>query len=293
MAQELITQENLDILLVEYEQTIKEIGVQFIWITGEQLQKAKEKIIEQADDGRAPGFQEWVKRKFNWNPSTARRYIKAYKEHEEDIGLIWGHKKRALAHENFDITTYIQYGKWNIVYADPPWFYENAGTRSNAHSQYPCLSLDEICEYRIKEKDNKKIHELVADNAILFLWVTDSFLQESFRVIESWGFQYKTVGFVWGKTNSDDSLFMGMGNYTRANPELCLLGTRGKLPRQDASILKLHLAKRLEHSKKPHLFRQLIKQLYGELPRVEIFATERFPGWDAIGNNITKGLFDE
>ena len=213
--------------------------------------------------------------------TTAWRWLKKY-----DPAL------KRITEGDADIQAYIEQDKYNVIYADPPWAYSNTSTRSNVDTLYAgCLDIEGVCDYEV---EGKRVSELMADNAILFLWTTYPFLQESFRVVEAWGFSYKTVGFVWVKQNiKNEGLFFGIGNYTRSNSEICLIGTKGKLPRQDNSILNTQLAPRLSHSTKPHLFRSLIEKLYGELPRLELFARERFAGWDAVGNQIEPGLFEE
>ena len=112
-------------------------------------------------------------------------------------------------------------------------------------------------------------------------------LNEVFDVISAWGFEYKTCAFTWIKKNKkSDSLFMGMGQWTRANAELCLLATKGKIKRIDAGVHSVIQSPLEKHSKKPNEVRKRIVQLLGDLPRIELFARERFEGWDAWGNEI-------
>ena len=113
-------------------------------------------------------------------------------------------------------------------------------------------------------------------------------LPVAFDVIKAWGFNYKTCAFTWVKRNrvSRETWFTGMGHYTRANAELCLLGTRGRPRRVDASVHQIIDTPIEGHSKKPDEARRRIVQLCGDLPRIELFARERVAGWEAWGNEI-------
>jgi len=166
--------------------------------------------------------------------------------------------------------------KYNIVYADPPWQYWESGNK-NQSLHYTTMTVDEICNLPIKN--------IIADDCILFLWVTYPILKEAFKVIESWGFEYSTAGFVWVKKNKiSDSPFVGCGSWTRANSELCLIATKGKIQRLDASVSQIIEAPVEEHSKKPDIARELIEKLVGKLPRVELFCRHPADGWDVWGN---------
>ena len=131
------------------------------------------------------------------------------------------------------------------------------------------------------------VKELAADDCILFMWVTFPTLQEAFSVIEAWGFTYKTVAFAWVKQNrKTPSLFWGMGHWTRANVELCLLATKGTPKRKSASVHQVIISPIEEHSKKPDIVRDKIIELAGDLPRIELFARQTVRGWDAWGNEV-------
>lgn len=132
------------------------------------------------------------------------------------------------------------------------------------------------------------VQELAADNAVLFLWVTAPCLEEGLELIRKWGFTYKTVAFTWLKQNkNDDNLFMGMGYYTRSNGEFCLLATKGKgLTRISRSVPSAILSHRERHSKKPDCTRERIVKLFGDVPRIELFAREHTDGWYCWGNEV-------
>lgn len=185
--------------------------------------------------------------------------------------------------------------KYQIIYADPAWSYNDKmqmkgthGMIRGAESFYKTMSVEDIKAMPV---------ESISDNSsILFLWVTMPLLQEGLDVIRAWGFKYKTCGFVWVKRTEDGKIHCGMGHYTRGNAELCLIGTRGKLKRLNASISQIVESKIREHSKKPDIVRKLIVDLFGDLPRVELFARgdksrdlydfNRFDGWDVWGNQV-------
>jgi len=181
--------------------------------------------------------------------------------------------------------------KYDIIYADPPWIYcdyKNKKTalknpNNNSHKgvalKYNLMSIEELKEI--------PVNKISTDNCVLFLWVTMPKLNECFEVIEAWGFTYKTVAFTWIKKNKNkDSLFMGMGRWTRSNAELCLLATKGNPKRVSASIHSVVITKIEEHSKKPNEVRNRIVELCGNLPRIELFARDQIQEWDCWGNEV-------
>jgi len=112
-------------------------------------------------------------------------------------------------------------------------------------------------------------------------------LRDAFEVIQSWGFTYKTCAFTWAKLNrSGVGFHFGMGYWTRSNPELCLLATRGGPRRAGRGVPNLVVAARREHSRKPDEVRDRIVALCGDLPRAELFAREKVPNWQAWGNEV-------
>lgn len=173
--------------------------------------------------------------------------------------------------------------KYNIIYADPPWTYSKSGGKKNARglakSHYNTMSLEEIMELPVQD--------IAADNCALFLWTTLPKFPEAIRVIEAWGFSYFGGAFVWVKRNpktGKDSF--GMGQWTRANPEVCLLAFKGRLKPQRHDVRQLLYAPAKRHSEKPGEARERIIGLCGDLPRIELFARERVDGWDAWGDEI-------
>lgn len=172
-------------------------------------------------------------------------------------------------------------GPYNIIYADPPWKYTSKSVPPNREvvNHYSTMPLEEIKSLPVHELADPK-------NCILFLWATGPCLPEALEVMKAWGFEYKTVGFVWVKLNKGNGKpFMGMGAYTRANCEYVLLGVRGRnLPRLDKGVRQLVFSVREEHSKKPGEVRDRIVELYGDVPRIELFARQRVEGWVCWGD---------
>lgn len=169
-------------------------------------------------------------------------------------------------------------GKYNIIYADPPWQYFKGGYK-NQNQHYDSLTIEEIKQM--------PVDDLAADNCILFLWITFPILNEVFDLIQWWGFTYSTVGFVWVKSKKDKTGFaFGLGNWTRSNAELCLIATKGSIERKDASISQIIYQPKSKHSQKPAIVRDKIVQLVGDLPRIELFARQKTEGWDVWGNEV-------
>ncbi len=172
--------------------------------------------------------------------------------------------------------------KYNIIYADPPWNYKvwsAKGTGRSAEQHYSTMTLKDI--------QDMPIQDIADDNCIVFMWVTYPLLEDSFKVLKSWGFTYKTVAFTWVKKNKKaDSWFWGLGHWTRANAEICILATQGKIKRQSASVHQIIDERIQEHSRKPDIVRDKIVELVGDLPRIELFARKKFKGWDSWGNEV-------
>ncbi|MCK5609000.1 DNA methyltransferase [Candidatus Pacearchaeota archaeon] len=171
--------------------------------------------------------------------------------------------------------------KYKIIYADPPWAYNESGSGNRVvNSKYKTLQIEEIEKIPVKDISD--------DNCILFLWVTFPRLKEGIRLIESWGFNYHSLGFNWIKTNKEKriSFFWGMGYYTRQNSEVCLIGIKGKIKPKTNNIHSIVKSKVRNHSQKPDIIRELIIKICGDLPRIELFAREKIEGWDAFGNEV-------
>ncbi len=173
---------------------------------------------------------------------------------------------------------------YSVIYADPPWVYKDKSKShgGGAEKHYVCTPTKEMAEWDIP----------AASDSVLLMWCTYPMLEEGLKLMAAWGFKYKTVAFTWVKTNKNGSVYMGMGRHTRANAEICLLGTKGKgVKRISASIYNTQLHQRGKHSKKPDAFRDDIVRLYGDLPRLEMFCRHPAEGWDVFGNEVVGSVF--
>lgn len=194
--------------------------------------------------------------------------------------------------------------KWRVIYADPPWNFENRselGEDRNANRHYDTMTIEDIMAMPVAD--------IAEDDAVLFMWVTDPTLDQAMHVIRAWGFEYKTVAFYWVKTwesadlecmNETRSFPLSTGYITRANPEQMLIASRGSPSKRihlidgvlkpDMSIRRLQFGARGVHSQKPAKFYNLIERLY-DGPYLELFARTRREGWGSWGNQV-GGLED-
>lgn len=172
---------------------------------------------------------------------------------------------------------------YQIIYADPPWRYDQKGFQGAAERHYSTMNLEDICRLPVEK--------ISAKDCILFLWATFPQLPAALRVISAWGFKYKTVGFLWLKKNRKaDSWFFGLGFWTRGNAEVCLIATRGHPKRKAANIHQFIISPIEAHSKKPDIVRDKIVELAGDVPRIELFARQVTPGWDVWGNEVDSSI---
>lgn len=170
--------------------------------------------------------------------------------------------------------------KYNIIYADPPWSYDLKVGQGIADEEYETMPIEEIKALPVAD--------MADENAVLFLWVTFPMLKEGLEVIKAWGFEYKTCAFNWIKLNKDGSPFFGIGHYTKSNSELCLLAVKGKLPVKSNKISQVLFGRKDKHSKKPYGAYSRIEALYGDLPRIELFARHKRQGWHVWGKEAPK-----
>lgn len=191
---------------------------------------------------------------------------------------------------------------YGAVLADPPWRFgtwdkktaveararhSRQGTVISASVHYQTLATEEIASLPVQE--------IAAPDCALFLWICWPNLLDSLQVIEDWGFTYKTCAFSWTKAHAgqielfetDIPALAGMGYWTRANSEVCLLATRGKPKRLNADVRQGIIAPRREHSRKPDGIHDRIERLVAG-PYVELFARQQRPKWDVWGNQTDK-----
>jgi N6-adenosine-specific RNA methylase IME4 len=177
------------------------------------------------------------------------------------------------------------------IYADPPWkflsLWKTDSGPGNRNADYGTMSAADIARMPISN--------IAADDCILFMWGIWIFLPEALDVIKGWGFEYKSCAFAWMKANvsqpdmfrDDADVQMGLGYWTRANTEFCLLATRGKPTRLSKSIRQGIIEPRREHSRKPDCVYSRIERLVSG-PYLELFARTTRPGWTSWGNQTDK-----
>ena len=176
--------------------------------------------------------------------------------------------------------------KYQIIYSDPPWKFNNKNTGgsmiSGSANNYNCMTVDEICML--------PVWKVRADNCVLFMWWVGSMPDEALRVVRSWGFRLITMtGFTWVKKTVSGKPHFGMGFWTRAGSENCLIAVRGNPKKINASIRSVVEHEILSYSTKPDIFRDLIVNLVGDVPRLEMFARKNVDGWDAFGDEVEFG----
>lgn len=179
-------------------------------------------------------------------------------------------------------------GGFPVIYADPPWSYNDTGCKGAAEKHYRTMSLSDIAQL--------PVGDLAAPNAALFMWGTYPLIHECLSVGEAWGFEYKSIAFQWIKRyEKSGKPFSGLGRMTRGNTEGCFLFTRGKPKRVSAAVSQLiDLDETTEplildapigrHSAKPTVVREKILQLMGDVPAIELFSRERVDKWECFGN---------
>lgn len=183
--------------------------------------------------------------------------------------------------------------KYDVILADPAWSFDvwdkDTGQGRSAESHYPTMSLAEICDLPIQD--------LAADNCALFLWGVWPRLFDMQTVIGSWGtdqnpFIYKTIAWVWVKAKKSGFGFhFGMGYYTRANTEPCLLAVRGSMPVESHRIQALIYSAVQAHSKKPNDQYRKIQTLYPDRRYLELFARRKYSSkWAVWGNEVPNSI---
>lgn len=175
--------------------------------------------------------------------------------------------------------------RYPVILADPPWEFRvwsrDTGNGRSAESHYPTMTTDDICRVSIPANDN----------CALFMWACWPTFPDALRVISAWGFEYKTIAWVWVKMNkSGIGTHVGMGYYTRANTEPCLLAVRGRMPVAAHDVQALIMSPIQEHSRKPEDQYRKIKRLYPTGPYLEMFARRPRDGWHVWGNEVKSDL---
>ena len=177
--------------------------------------------------------------------------------------------------------------KYNIIYADPPWKFDNKSTggsmNSGATQKYSTMTIDDL-----KALD---IQSISADDCALVMWWVGAMPQEAIDLVREWGFVLKNMnGFVWNKLTKNYLPFFGMGFYTRAGSESAIIAIKGKPPVNSHSVRAVLNAKVGKHSEKPDIFRDKIVDLFGDVPRLEMFARKNSEGWDVFGDEVEQSI---
>ena len=179
--------------------------------------------------------------------------------------------------------------KYRIIYADPPWNFGNRMYSSNKNDHhreiaraYSVMKTVDICSMPVKD--------ILMEDCACFMWVADAFIPDAIEVMKAWGFKYKTVAFVWQKKEKSGKQTCYMGQWTMKNCELVLFGTKGRLTQylksRKVRQLQEAIRERTIHSRKPAVIRDKIVEMFGDLPRIELFARQKIEGWDVWGNEI-------
>jgi N6-adenosine-specific RNA methylase IME4 len=165
--------------------------------------------------------------------------------------------------------------RYGVIYADPPWRYDNGTPGREIERHYPTMPDSEICALQVP----------AARDAVLYLWAVAPKLDSGFRVLEAWGFNYKTCA-VWDKVK------LGMGFWFRGQHEILMVGVRGNVspPPQALRISSVIRHPRGLHSAKPDFLRDHIAAWFPDVPRLEMFTRVKRPGWDAFGNQVEHDL---
>lgn len=197
--------------------------------------------------------------------------------------------------------------KYSLIYSDPPWSHNNKASRATAENHYSTMPLTEL--------KRLPVWDLAAEDCVLAMWWSPVMPLEAIQLAEAWGFSVRNMKlFTWGKLTQhaerhiqkyiDDALSLtqfisagdvldsvrghirvNLGNYTRSNSEDCLIAVRGRgIERIDASVRQLILEPISSHSKKPDEARKRLVQLFGDVPRIELFARQSSHGFDVWGD---------
>lgn len=185
--------------------------------------------------------------------------------------------------------------KYQIILADPPWDFKNKKTggslKSGASQKYLTTGNNWL--------ENMDVNSIADDNCLLAMWWVGAMPQEAINLISAWGFRLVNMnGIVWNKLTETNKPFFGMGFYTRAGSESVAITVKGSpkiLDRGVRAVFKAEAqiqfeSKVMQHSKKPTHVRDMLVQLCGNIPRLEMFARESAHGWDVFGNEAPNSV---
>jgi site-specific DNA-methyltransferase (adenine-specific) len=179
--------------------------------------------------------------------------------------------------------------KRSIIYADPPWQYTISNiSKKNGHAEnhYNTMTIEELKQL--------KVSEIANDDSILLLWTNGPQMKNSLKLMKAWGYKYTTLFAIWVKTDKNGNLKgKRLGYYTRQLSEVVLLGTRGKVLKYKKEkcpfVPNTFLEQSYEHSRKPERVREMIEEIFKNVPKIELFArTSNYLRWDAWGDQTQK-----
>ena len=243
------------------EEVAKELG----WSSGK---------VAQAEYVKKNNPDNWEKAKSgDYSINKAYEETKKVEKKKEKKEELIQKKKEYEERINDDV---FEEKEYRIIYADPPWKYNDKQDTPNlggANKHYDTMSIPELCDM--------KISEITEKDAVLFLWTTSPFLEDSFKIINSWGFKYKS-SFVW------DKVMHNMGHYNSVRHEFLLIATKGSCTPDEKKLFDSvqSIEKTRKHSEKPEKFREIIDTLYVYGNRIELFARKKHDHWDVYGNEV-------
>lgn len=217
---------------------------------------------------------------------TDKKYSSGYQKCKEII------KEKAKKNEMPEMFPILPDKKYDIIYADPPWDYggktqfdKTSKSKevidfsknifiSSANFEYPTVKTSILKQM--------PIGQITKEDCLLFMWVTNPHLAQGIELGQAWGFEYKTVGFVW------DKMIHNPGQYTMSYCELCLIFKKGKIPtpRGARNIKQLIRVPRMEHSRKPIEVLNNIDKMFPTQSKIELFARHKPVGWDVWGLDV-------
>ena len=214
---------------------------------------------------------------------SAQPEVSSYSIYNEDF------KSREQVNPLLDIFPALPDKKYSIIYADPPWHYngkmqfdrsgktdENPGWKRGIFISSACFKYPTL---KTKELKTLPIESIAEDDALLFMWSSSPHLEQAISLGSAWGFDYKTIAFVWNKMNHNP------GQYTLSYCEVCLLFKRGRIPkpRGARNIKQLIEVPRNGHSEKPEQVAEGIQKMFPEQAKIELFARHTREAWDSWG----------
>ncbi len=181
--------------------------------------------------------------------------------------------------------------KYNILYADPPWKFSSRTKSGNVQHKleeyYPTMTEKELLDMKTF------INKITTSTSVLFMWTTDATLAFAIKLMQEWGYEYKTIAFIWNKKSKSGKQLWNMGMWTMKGSEICLLGTKGHAHKflKSRKVKQLVEAPRGRHSEKPQEVRNRIVEMFGENAKyLELFAREKVYPFDVWGNEVKSDV---